>query len=93
MQHPWSPPPTTTAPVTARPPRRDPLAPQVPPPVREPRDTMRAKVAAHHATTRYPGPVGELICDHLRWHAEGGWRVPDTSLTARLVDEMLRPPP
>jgi hypothetical protein len=37
----------------------------------------------------YPGPVGELIDRELRAYAETGYRVPDHSLTERLVATLL----
>lgn len=45
--------------------------------------------AAHTARMRYPGPIGEVLADYLRYIADGGWRVDNQSVARRLADELL----
>jgi len=50
---------------------------------------MRARTAAFRAKHLYPGPVGELIAQHLHAWDDFGFRFDCATLTARLVEHVL----
>lgn len=59
---------------------------------REQTETARIGAAISAARRLYPGAVADVLVDALSWHQNTTSRVSGTSLPARLVDELLRPP-
>ncbi len=59
---------------------------------RELSEGARIGAAISAARRLYPGAVADVLCDALTWHQSTTSRVSGTSLPARLVDELLRPP-
>lgn len=77
----------TPAPVYSR--------PDVPidgPDRREPSEGARIGAAVSAARRLYSGAVAEVLVDALMWHQSTTARVDTSSLPARLVNELLRPP-
>lgn len=56
-------------------------------------DKLRARTAAHHARTRYPGPVGDLLAREISAYVDFGYRTDEASVVPRLVDDLMRPQP
>ncbi len=67
-------------------------APTVRPPKLDPQDFTRIGAAVSAAKRLYPGAIGQCLVDSLEFYRQGGFRVDQKSLPARLVDELLRPP-
>ncbi len=59
---------------------------------REMTEGARIGAAISAARRLYPGAVADALVDVLSWHQSTTSRVSGTSLPARLVDELLRPP-
>lgn len=59
---------------------------------REITEGARIGAAISAARRLYPGAVADCLVDVLSWHQNTTSRVSSTSLPARLVDELLRPP-
>lgn len=49
----------------------------------------RLRLAAHHAKTVYPGPVGELIAAELTAVESWGYSIASTSRAHRLAEHVL----
>jgi hypothetical protein len=62
------------------------------PPKLDPHDLTRIGAAVSAAKRLYPGAIGQCLVDTLEFYRFGGHRVSHSSLPARLVDELLRPP-
>lgn len=69
-----------------------PDVPYLPPDRREMGEATRIGAAMSAARRLYPGAVADVLCDALTWHQSTTSRVSATSLPARLVEELLRPP-
>lgn len=52
-------------------------------------DGSRVRAAAVAARRLYPGPVGDVVAEHLLWHADTGWATEPTGQIARLCDYLL----
>lgn len=59
---------------------------------REQTESARIGAAISAARRLYPGAVADVLVDCLSWHQNTASRVSATSLPARLVAELLRPP-
>ncbi len=59
---------------------------------REMSEGARIGAAISAARRLYPKAVADCLVDTLSWHQSTTSRVSATSLPARLVDELLRPP-
>jgi hypothetical protein len=57
------------------------------------REQVRLRTAALHARRTWPGAVGELVSRELLALAEFGCALDGDSLPARLVAQVLGPPP
>lgn len=77
---------TTPAPVYPDPP------PVAGPPLRAMSERARVGAAVSAVKRMYSGAVAETLIDALTWHQSTTYRVNPSSLPARLVDELLRPP-
>jgi hypothetical protein len=63
--------------------------------VRPPQDAtefLRVRAAISAARRDLTPEVAALVVDHLGWHIAAGWCLEPGGATARLVDELLRPP-
>lgn len=83
--------PTPAHPGTTEPPVYVDEVRAAPPPRLEQHERMRIRTAAFRATRAYPGPVGELISRELLAAEEFGYRMVNTALVTRLVDDVMRP--
>lgn len=66
--------------------------PSAAPDRRDPADSIRIRAACAAVHRHYTGAVRAVLLDALNFHAAGGHRINPSSLPARLVDELLRPP-
>lgn len=66
--------------------------PIVGPALREQAEHNRIFAAISAARRLYPAAVADALVDTLTFHAATKHRVAPTSMPARLVDELLRPP-
>lgn len=51
--------------------------------------TSRFRAAAVQARTRYPGVVGDVLAEHLLFHADSGWLGDPHGQAARLAAHVL----
>ncbi len=77
----------TPAPVYTRP-----DMPYAAPDRREATEGARIGAAISAARRLYSGAVADTLIDALHWHQSTTGRVNPSSLPARLVDQLLRPP-